>query len=434
MIVRDPQLLEEFAAEPELLAVADALGEALRTRPQSRRRLAPLVTAVAVAAVAAAVALFVALRSGPGLTDRALAAIGDEPVLHVVTRQTSSDGWTLVEIATGRRTEQLRVDENEIWFDPARGLEHTITRTNGYLADDILQTPSGTTDLGGTVWTCATIARHPVEATRAGVSCNLSGDNGATPRDVPEAPATLDPALAGFVNGYRDALASGAARLSGEGIVDGRPVYWLELHAAENMNERVAVDRETYKPLLVRTSIAGRVSQEYRVLEIDTVGRADADFSKPGRRHLPTTANVVGAAEIELEQARTLLGRAGLWAGPEVAGLKLALVRRQEVRIGFGPDSGIPPRTGVALDLVYGQVQNGHATDDSVEITEATEPALVWAWPQPWQPPLRDGYLRSSPFGAFLRRDSLYVQIFKLPRSADVALQVARQLEPIPPA
>ena len=117
-----------------------------------------------------------------------------------------------------------------------------------------------------------------------------------------------------------------------------------------------------------------------------------------------------------------------------MAGLELALVRRQEVRVGFGGDSGIPPRQGVALDLVYGQVQNGHGTGNFVEITEAMDPTFVWAWPpQPWQP-LPEGYLRSSLFGAFLRRDGLYVQIFRLPPSADVALQVARQLEPIPPA
>lgn len=78
------------------------------------------------------------------------------------------------------------------------------------------------------MWTCARIAAHPVEATRAGVSCKFSGDNGTTPRHIPETPPSVDPALLGFVDGYRQALASGSARRIGEGTVDGQHVIWLE--------------------------------------------------------------------------------------------------------------------------------------------------------------------------------------------------------------
>ena len=51
---------------------------------------------------------------------------------------------------------------------------------------------------------------HPIEATRARVSCNFNGDNGTTPRQIPEEPATLDPALVGFELDVYWALVGGA--------------------------------------------------------------------------------------------------------------------------------------------------------------------------------------------------------------------------------
>ena len=182
----------------------------------------------------------------------------------------------------------------------------------------------------------------------------------------------------------------------------------------------------------MRTSIGGRSWYEYRVLEIGSVDRDAADFSKPRIEHRALSTGVAGEDPIDLQQARTLLGRAAFWAGKEVAGRKLALVRRQEVRVGFGRDSGVPPRTGVALELVYGQVQNGHGSGDFVAISEATDPEYVWAWPQtPWVRQVPEGSLRFNLFGAFLQRDGVYVQILHFPPSEEVALAVARALRPI---
>ena len=110
---------------------------------------------------------------------------------------------------------------------PTRGLERTVMLSDGRVLQEELQTPQGAWTGDGPVYTCAWIAAHPVEATAARVSCNASGDNGTIPRRIPEPRPSLDPALAGFVTGYREALADGTARRDGTGTVDGRAVEWL---------------------------------------------------------------------------------------------------------------------------------------------------------------------------------------------------------------
>src|SRR5581483_6463314 len=104
-----------------------------------------------------------------------------------------------------------------------------------------------------------------------------SGDgvNGTTPKQIPEPRPALDPALAGFVSGYRDALASGAAVNDGDGTVEGRAVEWLRFTNSEG-TERVAVDTQTLKPLLVETIVDGQTF-EARIALIEAVGAAGVD-------------------------------------------------------------------------------------------------------------------------------------------------------------
>lgn len=448
MTVRDPEVLFELRREPELLAIADALGEVLSTGSQSRARrwwLAGAGVATAVGAVAAAVLLFGATSVQPTLVDRALAAVGNEPVLHVVTRQTVPSRVTLLKLSTGRPvTPPPRVITTEVWFDHERALEHTITRVPGEPAQDTLLTPEGVTSESGPVWTCARIAAHPVEATRAHVSCNASGENGTTPRHVPEPPPTIDPALAGFVDGYRQALAGGAARRIGEGTVRGRHVFWLELRLPDpdtnpddprvDFRERVAVDSDTYRPLLIIPVTDGVAARSgYDVLEIGAVARADADFSKPKllRSQAPTSISFRVTDTIGLSAASSVLGTRALWPGPEVAGLKLVAVQRQEVTTGYGRDSGIPPRVTPVVTLVYGGVERNHATRGSVEITESRVPYAVW-WPD--TTPMADGYLRLARMGwGELRAGGLYVRVTRVPSGVDRAIvDAARQLVPVP--
>lgn len=446
MTVRDPEVLFELRREPELLAIADALGEVLSTgsRPRARRWwLAGAGLGAAVGAVAAAALLFTATGVQPSLADRALAAVGDKPVLHVVTRLTVRSPTTLVELSTGRRINRPRVVRTEIWFDQERALEHTITRETGEPTQDVLFTPQGVTSESGPVWTCARIAAHPVEATRAKVSCNFNGENGTTPRHVPEPPPPVDPALAGFVDGYRQALATGSARKIGEGTLHGRHVFWFEFRLPDpdtnprdprvDWRERVAVDSDTYRPLVIIPVADGAAGSGYDVLEIDTVARAEADFSKPKllRSQGPTSISFRVTDTIDLARASGVLGTRPLWIGPEIAGLKLVAVQRQEVTTGYARDSGVPARVTPVVTLIYGGVDRKHATRGSVEITESTVPFAVW-WPD--TRPMPAGYLRIAQMGwGELRVDDLYVRVTRVPSGVDrTVIDAARRLVEVP--
>jgi hypothetical protein len=155
MTVRDPEVLFELRREPELLAVADALSDVLAA-PTSRNRrrwwLAGTGLAAAIGAAAIVAGLLLTTTGvQPSLVDRALAAIGDEPVLHAVIRQKGLSGTALIKLATGRKTVPPRVAETEIWFDEERALEHTITRVTGEHTQDELSTPRGVTSETGPV-------------------------------------------------------------------------------------------------------------------------------------------------------------------------------------------------------------------------------------------------------------------------------------------
>ena len=117
--------------------------------PEPRRPWRAAVPALAVA-LAVAILLLVAPWQTPSLTDRALAALGGDPVLHVVTTQ--PDAWAGIRIiATGRTNVRLR--ETEMWFDEDRGLKRTVTRLDGVVLDEMLETPAGGFTKSGPVMT-----------------------------------------------------------------------------------------------------------------------------------------------------------------------------------------------------------------------------------------------------------------------------------------
>lgn len=450
MTVRDPEVLFELRSEPELLAIADALADVLGGTASSRRAVAPrrlvamAAVAVAAAAAIAGVLLLSAERVEPSLVNRALAAVGDQPVLHAVIRQQFDPRTTLVELSSGRRVAVQRTARTEIWFDDERGLKHVITNITGEPTQDELSTPQGITSESGPVWTCARIAAHPVEATRARVSCNLSGENGTTPHRIPEDPPTIDPALGGFLDGYRAALASGTARQVDEGNVDGQHVYWLELRIPDryraegeprsDLRERVAVASDTYRPLLVRPITNGVAGDDYEVLEIGTVTRAEADFSRPKlvAPDEPTSTDFQVTGELDLAEAPQALGTTPVWAGPEFNGLKLAAVQRQAITAGYGADSGVPPRVTPVLALIYGEVFRRHPTAGSITIVESTEPFSVWGLPA--MPPPAGSMSVSQMGWATLRVGDVYVQVIGNPLGGGVrddVIDFARKLVPV---
>ena len=438
MTVRDLELLDLLRDEPQLLAIADAV-----TVTQARKARLPrrLLAVPAIVAVLIAVALFAPWQgSAPSLFDRALAAVGDEPVLHVVTQRTEPVDWQLVNLATGERSSPKLSIRTEIWYDGERGLEHSITRTNGTVSDDWLQTPQGVTSREGTVFTCAWIQAHPVEATRKRISCRLDGNNGTVPHNVPEPAPVVDPGLTGFLNGYQDALANGTARRVGEGTVDGRAVIWLEMRLAQPrppgadrtpdpIEQRVAIDKESYRPLLVRPLRRG---PSYRVAEIGSVSRASADFSKPtpvsvSPRQQISSGKVVSSTEIGLDAARAVLGRPGLWAGRRIAGLELTSVTHRVLRTGYARSTGLDPRETDGLSLEYG------GGSETLRLDETIGPNLAFGWFGGSRYPVPPaGSVRIGPFDwGWIVRKGIYVKITST-LGEDSVLAAARALAEIP--
>ena len=162
-------------------------GAVRRRRPGRLSRFALAATALAVGI---AVILVAPWGGSKGFADRALAALGSEPVLHVIAQApTEADGAQLMDLSTGATAQITQTHEMEIWYDRKRGLKHTILRSDGRIVDDILETPQGGYTPGGIVYDCAWIAAHPVEERSVGfqqtVRAAAIDDDGNHPTAAP---------------------------------------------------------------------------------------------------------------------------------------------------------------------------------------------------------------------------------------------------------
>jgi hypothetical protein len=376
-------------------------------------------------------------QGGGGLVDRALAAIGSQPVLHVVITQPSPDGQELVDLTTGRPIPQTQ--RTEIWFDGSRDLKKTVTTLNGAVLDEMLETAEGGFTRGGPIYTCAWIARHPVEATKARVSCNANMENGTTPRKVPEEPPTIELALAGFLDHYRSALASRQAAVIGEGTIAGRKVTWLRIETASARggvpsSQEVAIDSTTYKPVRIRPSAnpAAAVSVD----QIETVAYDPALFTHPARVHGPSIGQVAGASEIEHAQAAPLLGGRAFWLGDEWNGLRLVSTRREQLTTGYGRDSGRRPMRSTGVAFEYAPIgEDGTTTDRPlVIIRQSDECPFAYGWTCSPRDPSGTAMRAGPPTGfpsIFFRLGGLYMAISDRGSGLD-PIELARALTPAP--
>jgi hypothetical protein len=393
----DGEVAELLRESPDLLAIADAI---TATQPAPRRHVARTRTGLRFAAIAAVVALAAALAliapwdgRSAGFVERALAALGDGRVIHVVS---TSDvpGRAVIDLKTGAETPVQAT--TEIWFDEARGLQRTVMMVGGALSVEELQTPEGAWTQDGRVYTCAWIAAHPVEATKARVSCSASGDNGTTPRQVPEERPVLDPALAGFVGGYQDALAAGTAVRDGAGVVDGRKVEWLKFESEDSPPpgeptrtrvERVAVDGKTLKPMLVETTVAGRQGEATRIASIETVAGAAADFSRPKQApasESPVATSVKSKAVVTSTVAAAALNGRLLSAGSTLDGLLLTSMTLQQIVTGYGASSGVPPTHSQGVEVLYGGTIDWASAADYIVIKESLRPQMLYGFGGPF--------------------------------------------------
>jgi hypothetical protein len=340
MTIRDPEVLEVLRDEPELLALADAVAETQQLQRRSHRRAVSRWTAVA--AIGAGALLLALLWPGSGsrniVLDRALAAIGNQPVLHLVTR--APIGEQLVNLHTGRTT--VPMYELESWSDRSAKRFHLIERVNGQVVGEVLLPQDG-----------------------AGASFG-----------------PVEPAYAALWSGYREALASGKAKITRHATLYGRPVYWLTFSSVEGPGSLVAIDRRDYRPLAFRFNLGGGRHVDYRVLLARTEALSPPAFKRQTQRPNPFGGPTSGGAGV-VESGDVKLAKPWLRAGPTVAGLGLTSVHSTQEMSGS--------RSARGVVLTYGR--EAPTPVRSITIKELQRPVEL---PSGWSGIPR-GFLRIEP-------------------------------------
>jgi hypothetical protein len=371
MTIHDPEVLEALRDDPELLALADALRETQARRTRGTvAGFAPRLAALAVAVAAIVlVALLVPDRAARhGVIGRALAAIGNGPVLHLRTETPS--GLVYIDLSTGRRT--VVMAQNEVWYDRDTKRFHFLMRIRGKVAD--------------VVW--------PDDAKHGDT---LEG--------------SIDPAFAALWTGYREALESGDAKLERSGTLEGRAVYWLRF-ASET---EVAIDQASYKPVLFRERVANGARVDERVLLAETLDYRAGDFKRRGPDVFGAT-EVGGGYSLDLPPKRPFVKAPWLTAGASVIGLPLKAVS-DATRSSKG-------RTSHGVVLIYGNVNRSPLT---VEEYRQPDQAGTWEGIPAGAIAVQGGRGKGSESTGSLVKAGVYVTV-NTTRGEHALLQVARAL------
>lgn len=322
--IRDPEILELLEGEPELLAVVDAI--AATQAPARRAVPRRILLAAAVAGIAAlAVALNVQL-GGRGLDDRALAAVGDGRVVHMIATREEEER-TIVDL--GSDVETTGVISLESWFDSANGDLRATTRRDGQAVADTL--------------------------VREG---DLKG---------------VDPVVAGFVRGFRAALEQGELEVLRRDRLDGKDVVWVRVTLSAAERAEVAIDADTYAPLAFRSiADSGGPGPLWRVPGIESREGVQIDFTPAEPPAGPNAGHIESEREVSPAEANALLKGDARWPGHQVEGLELEATRAQSLSRLF-PDGRRARSSGI--ELLYGDLR-----DDYVEIQQARTPEPAYGF------------------------------------------------------
>ena len=350
-------------------------------RPR-RALVRPLaVIATAVAAVSA-LALFQPWDDkSPSILERALAAVGEGPVLHVVLRDEAEGA--VIDLETGDRTPLYR--EREVWFDEARGLRE-ITRFGAVVQRDVFY-PSG----------------------------RLSTDSFKI--------------YSGRASGYREALERGDARVVGEGRIDGVSVHWIQTEryvlfdpdGARHVWQRVvAISRETFEPVYVDEKADGEFGPRTgaRITRVEWLPADKGDF-----RARDTTRSlggfVIHDAGKTADELAAVLGRPPLWLGETFRGMPLEA-------------SGSGESTA-EVSMFYGarfSRSRGEGAPDLRRFVVIKQTADLSAFPDYAAALLRPGAVVVLERQGVVQRNGLYLVISA--RTEELILAAARALEPMP--
>jgi hypothetical protein len=327
--IRDPEILELFQDEPELLAVVDAIAATQApTRRAVTRRVLLVAAFTGIAALALALVPF--QLGGRSLEDRALAAVGDGRVVHLMATRVEAER-VIIDLNSGLETPGMIALES--WFDSETGDLRTETRREGRLvADTVVRKGSG---------------------------------------------QALDPVVAGFVRGYREALEQSELEVLRRGYLDGSKVVWVRLTLPGAQSTEIALDVRTFLPRAFRSALVpGAPGLLWRVEGIDSRPRSEGDFRPTELPTIPGAGQIEAEHDASLAQANELLGERGRWPGRQVDGLELDAVRIHALSRLF-PDGKRLRSSGV--ELVYGDRRGEY-----IELRQAAAPEPAYGFAEAW--------------------------------------------------
>jgi hypothetical protein len=347
-----------------------------------RRAARPLAAVALAAAGLFALALFQPWDdTSPSILERALAAVGDGPVLHVVLRDEAEGG--VIDLETGDRTPLYR--EREVWFDEARGLRE-ITRFGGVVQRDVFY-PAG----------------------------RLASD--------------LLKTYSGLASGYREALERGDARVVGQGQIGGVPVHWIQTEryvvsdpdGTRHVWQRVvAISQETFEPVYVDEKADGEFGPETgaRIRRVEWLPADEGDF-RAHSTNRPLGGFVIRDVRKTVDELAALLGQTPLWLGETFRGMPLEA-------------SGSGESTA-EVSMFYGaRFSRGRkeGAPDLRRFVVIKQTADLSALPDYAAALLRPGALVVLERQGFVERSGLYFVISA--RTEELILAAARALEPMP--
>jgi hypothetical protein len=358
----------------DVLGRAEAGGESVRRTPRAWFAVGGVATAAAVAVL---ILFWPAGGGDNSVLDRALAAVGTDPIIHVVLEAPPVEVYDLR--GNGFGSVPATVEQ---WFLPEKGIHEVRTVGSQVVADFVLS---------------------------------------YKPADFPEG----EEQYAGVATAYRRALAAGEAALGPEETVDGHRVHWIRFSVPwfrGDSQYEIAVDAETYEPRFLR--VDGEPIE--RVVTFETLPLGEGEFgplgagpssadwlwSEPGRDGLRSPA-----------EARATLNGA-LWLGERFRDLPLASIT--EFMRETGVPKGILPQSVRGLDLCYG---SGDPCAVSVTLATRWHPMTGHGQMAPYDPPRGTLAFGDKSGVGFVLRDGVYVTL--VARDRDEVIAAAKALTPI---